>query len=378
MLRVVCFLTLASAAAVAFRPAVPADFDDRPFPVNSTVARFFLPEWRDWPSALEVPAEESADSVASPGILLFQYSAYDSTYSQKIQKLVQRKFPYCDLSTFDDGGPDALTAALKDRSAVVISYPSAGNSAQLKTYGNVLKRFVQQGGVVIVTGTHEYTILQQLGLFDLDYGYFCADPSVHISSATGNAYQQTLMAGVPSEFSLTDYAYPLDISDSAFVTIADVRGYPVAGYKPLGKGKIVYLGLEYYRDEPAPTTMLLNVLRAANKAYTNRYQTRYLRRQPEILVAGSGSKAPQVALSLYPNPYVEKATLEIELDFPNTVYVEMTDQTGRSVALLLPQKNLNAGLYRIEVPNVPAGVYYVKCEVGGEQITKTIMKTQAQ
>lgn len=377
MLRVVCFLILASAAAVAFRPA-SATFDDRPFPVNSTVARFFLPEWRDVPDGFE-PIVSDADSILSPGILLFRYSAYDSAYTDKMQRLVQRKFPSSDISSFDEGSPEALALALRDRSAVIVTYPSVGNPAQLKAFGTVLKRFAQQGGVVAVTGTHEYAILQQLGLFDLDYGYFCADPSVHISnSGSATAFQQTLMAGLPGQFSLTDYAYPLDISDPAFVTVADVRGYPVAGYKPYGRGKIVYLGLEYYHDELEPTTMLINALRSANTTYGSRFQTKVIRRQQEIVVTGSGPKEPQFTLAVYPNPYAEKATLDIDLEKTASVYVEVTDQTGRSVALLLPRKTLNPGLYRFELPNLPAGVYFVQCEAGNKKTVKRVVKTQAQ
>ncbi len=377
MLRVVCFLTLASAAAVAFRPASPA-FDGRPYPVNSTVARFFLPEWEDGSDGFE-PAVSEADSIVSPGILLFRYSAYDSVYTDKMQRLVQRKFPACDIGSFDEGTPEALALALKDRSAVIVAYPSVGNPAQLKAFGTVLKRFAQQGGVVAVTGTHEYAVLQQLGLFDLDYGYFCADPSVHTIAPGGTpSFQQTLMAGLPNQFSLTDYAYPLDISDPAFVTVADVRGYPVAGYKSYGRGKIVYLGWEYYHDELEPTTMLVNVLRSANSAYNNRFQTKVIRRQQEFIVTGSGSKDPQFTLAVYPNPYMEKATLDLDLEKTAPVYVEMTDQTGRSVALLLPRKTLSPGLYRFELPNLPAGVYFVQCEAGNKKTVKRVVKTQAQ
>ena len=376
------------------RPAKP-EFGNQPFPVNSTIAHYFLEELRAVPgyvrspqmgADLLLPAPDFgwADSTGSPAprILLLNYSAYDSSYANKMYRLVQRQMPTCVLSNFWDGTAEDLTTALSNQDIVVIAYPSGGNAATLKAYGKALAQYARQGGAVVLTGTHEFGILQQYGLFDLDYGYFCADPSVHESVT-----ESPVFAGTPVDFTLRNYAYPLDISDPNFVTLADVRGYPVVGYKPLGAGKVVYLGLEFYYDESEPNRILTNTLQwltppkpqlvTTAPANTDAPSGRYVKqRREEVLYAGSGAaKNEGFDLKIYPNPYVSKATLDIDLNKPATVSVEMSNETGQIVAVVLPRKNLAAGMYRLELPNLPSGVYFVQCRTGEKTTIKKVVKT---
>lgn len=384
----------------AHRSAKP-EFGSQPFPVNSTIAQFFLSEMRAAPgksgvvwtgSDLLVPAPDWAggDSSATnaPRILLLNYSAYDSSYANKMHRLIQRQVPTGAITDFWDGTADDLTAALSNQDIVVIAYPSGGNAVTLKAYGKALAQYVRQGGAVVLTGTHEFGILQHYGLFDLDYGYFCADPAVHESVT-----ESPLFTGTAADFTLRNYAYPLDISDPNFVTLADVRGYPVVGYKLLGAGKVVYLGLEFYYDEAEPNRILANTLQWLSppkpQAQTTNVSVsanndgpggRYVKqRREEVLYAGSGSaKNETFDLKIYPNPYVNKATLDIDLQKASTVSVEMSNETGQIVAVILPRKNLAPGFYRLELPNLPPGVYFVQCRTGEKTTMKKVVKTADQ
>ena len=393
-------------ALMAHRPAEPA-FGNQPFPVNSTIAHFFLSEMRaapgnfgdfkvnseHLPSALcplpfisELAWVDSTGTI-TPRILLLNYSAYDSSYANKMHRLVQRQMPTAVLTDFWDGTADDLMAVLPSHDIVVIAYPSGGNAATLKAYGKALAQYTRQGGAIVMTGTHEFGILQQYGLFDLDYGYFCADPSVHESVS-----ESPVFTGTSVDFTLRNYAYPLDISDPNFVTLADVRGYPVVGYKPLGAGKIVYLGLEFYYDEAEPNRILANTLQwlapskpqpvaTTTQASNNDASSgRYVRqRREEVLYAGSGaSKNETFDLKIYPNPYVSKATLDIDLSKAATVSVEMSNETGQIVAVVLPRKNLAPGMYRLELPNLSPGVYFVQCRTGDKTTIKKVVKTAGE
>jgi hypothetical protein len=397
MSRVAAFSVLLCGfvALTAHRPTKPA-FGNQPFPVNSTIAHYFLEEMRAAPGRAQ-HGEVFSDfdlvwgdsgSVSAPRILLLNYSAYDSAYANKMHRLVQRQVPTSALTDFWDGSADDLSAALSNQDIVVIAYPSGGAPTTLKAYGKVLGQFVRQGGAVVLTGTHEFGILQHYGLFDLDYGYFCADPSVHESVA-----ESPLFTGTLADFTLRNYAYPLDVSDPNFVTLADVRGYPVVGYKPLGAGKVVYLGLEFYYDEAEPNRILSNTLQwlappkpqttTANTASANNGDAaggRYVKqRREEVLYAGSGAaKNEAFDLKIYPNPYVSKATLDIELNKASTVSVEMSNETGQIVAVVLPRKNLAPGFYRLELPNLPPGVYFVQCRSGEKTTMKKVVKAADQ
>lgn len=397
MLRVFTLFALASGflCLTAFRGENPK-CNDRPFASNTTLAgedffNFTLLNSNDWPET---------DTSTALRVLMLNYNAYDSAYAKKVEGLIRTQLPTSNVSELWDG--NELASALSACDVVVITYPSAGTQEMNKTCGKLLAQYVQEGGVVIFTGTDDYRVLQQFGLFKVDFGYFCQDPLIHEITS-----EHPILEGTSGKFSLSDYAYPLDISDPDFVTLVDVwgyedensstrcwsesdevaaaelRNYPVVGYKNLGAGKIIYLGMEYYFDQAEPARILANTLRwatqpktdASTVASTPKVQfDRPVKRSEEVLQAGSG-KQEIFDLKIYPNPYYEKGTLDIELKKAATVAVEMTDETGRIVAVLLPQKSLTPGLYRLELPNLPTGVYFVKCNAGEKTTTRQVVKT---
>lgn len=345
---------------VAFRSDDPFSHD-RPFPVNSTIAHLFLADERTAPAEFEDFSAVEADSLSGMRVVMLNYFAYDSAYAHKVQRVIQDRMPLSAFTEFWDGTVEDLTNALSGQEAVVLAYPSGGSPELTRAFGKVLSQFAKQGGTVVLTGTHEFAVLQHLGLFELDYGYYCKEQ--HLGQVQP---EHPVFQGVGTDFSTEVYQYPLDISDPGFVTLADVRGYPFVGFKQLGGGKVIYLGLEYYFDEPQSSRLLTNVLRWAAKSRVKRSQ--------EVLYAGKGIARPHVFdLKIYPNPYVSKATLDVELVKPTALAVEMTDEVGRSVAVLLPQRNLSAGLYRFELPNVPPGVYLVQCiSSEGTEVRKVV------
>ncbi len=386
MLRVASFAVLAAGllSLAAYQSGAPK-FLDRPFPTNSTVANFFLADQRIAP---EEQVFAGADSVRSLRILLLNYTAYDSAYAAKMKSLIAQRLPGVALTDFWTGSAASLSDMLDGHQIVVVPYPANGNAKQVRAYGKVLNQFVQKGGAVLFSGTDQFGVLQQYGLFDLDFGYFCTDLEVH-----EDALDHPVFQGTPTDFSLTNYVYPLDISDPNFVTLADVRGYPTLGFKALGAGKIVYLGMEYYFDEAVSTRILENTLRwlapeaTINPATNSNVENRdwaarsVVVRREETLYAGSGratANLPVFDLKIYPNPYFEKATVDINLEKQEPVSVEMTDETGVTMAVLLPYRVLNAGVYRLELPNVPSGVYFVKCQAGSQTTVRKVVKVSAQ
>lgn len=332
---------------------------------------------------LHFDAALSATDPAGDGvyqILFLNYSAYDTAYAGKARRYIQRQLPNADLADFWSGSAEDLSDALADRQVVVVAYPAAGTPAMLNAYGKVLAQFVRQGGAVIFTGTDMYAVLQQYGLFDLDAGYFCSAPKVHEDMPSHPVFE-----GTPEDFTSSNYAYLLVLSDPGFVTLADVAGYPVVGYKSIGTGKAVYLGLEYYFDEPVASRILANAVRWAapvRNALTPsdnvdyRWPLRVLRRSEEVLYAGGGKPAPTVNVKIYPNPYMTKASLDFELTKNTPVALDVLDENARSVALLLPRKVLGIGTYHFELPNVEPGVYFVKCQMGERTTMHRVVKAE--
>ena len=384
MLRTVSFLALFSGmlALSAYRAAEPKS-GEQPFPVNTTVARFFLSGERQFATSFEEEQPVEVDTLLHMRILMMNYSAYDNVYPEKTRQMIQKNFPMASVTEFWEGSASDFSAALATQDAVVAPYPAGGTPENLKSYGKELAKFVRQGGMVIFTGTDQYAIIQDYGLLDVDFGYFCKAPDVHASSP-----EHPVLTGTSEDFRMRNYAYPLDISDPNFVVLADVKGYPVLGYKQIGKGNVVYLGFEYYFDEKESTHVLLNALRwaAQDKSVvvekeipeTETSTPMVIKHSEEILYAGTGRpKSDIFDLSIYPNPYVSKATLDIELKKSTTLSVEMVDESGRVAAVLLPRKNLGPGFYRFELPNVAPGNYLVQCKTNEATTTRRVVKTSA-
>ncbi len=380
MLRFASFLVLAAGLSglSAFRMEHPK-FGYPVFACNNTLSHLFFTEKQVAPFTIFSEDGPAVDTTSTLNILMLNVCSYDTAYPGKVHRALQRFLPVSTIVDYMDGSASEFATKALDYDAVVVAYPSGGSPATLKAYGAALAQYAQQGGVVVITGSHEYSVLQQFGLFDLDYGYFCADPSIHETNPN-----HPMLSGTRTDFTLKNYAYPLDISDPAFVTLADIQGYPVLGYKPMGSGKVIYLGIEYYYDEAEPNQILTNALRWAAKsrntasAALDAWTARRARRTAEVLYAGSGaSKIDIFDLKIYPNPYMTKATLDIDLKKPTTVAVEMTDETGRMVSVLLPRKNLSAGLFRLELPNVPPGIYFLQCRMGERSVVKKVVKSAA-
>lgn len=384
MLRAAIIFALVSGfiGLSAFRSEKPK-FGERPFSVNSTESLFFHSNARTAPLGVHEYMLLEADTSTQLRVLMMNYTAYDSAYANKIHRIIQQNLPSCLVSDFWDGAADDLQQALVGNDVVIIAYPSGGNAETLKAYSKVLIQYVKSGGGVIFTGTHEFSILQQFGLFDLDFGYFCAEPMVHSTVA-----DHPVLAGFSGDHALRNYAYPLDISDPGFVTLADVRGYPVMGYKALAAGKVAYLGLEYYYDEQESSRFLTNMIRwiaplkrsttgtTAGAGNDANWLAKSPKRSEEMLRAGTGILPdPVFDIKIYPNPYINKATIDVDLSKPSTLAMDVTDETGRIVGVLLPQKSLNAGLYRLEMPNLPSGVYFVQCKSGEKTVVKKVVKT---
>ena len=338
---------------------------------NTTVGKHF--------GGFEVPGDVDGDpekkvfstakSVSRGRILFLNYSAYDSAYADKFQKLIATHFPACTLSTFVEGSAEDLSVQLEGVQIVAIPYPSSGRSEVLRAYGRVLQSFVQKGGHVLLTGTHDAGVIQDYGLLELEKGYYCNDMQIQAIVP-----EHPMVSGMPTEFLVSDFAYPLDVSDTAFVSLAEIGGFPVLGYKQLGLGKVVYLGLEYYYAKQA-TTMQLAVQTMSWLLSLSPESDRPVRRVEEVFRTGGPVRYD---LKVYPNPYMTKATLD--LDLTNTAYVsvQMTEETGRSVINITSPRQLQNGFYHFDLPNVAPGVYFLQITIDDKKVVRKVVKSAAQ
>ncbi|MBN8681848.1 MAG: T9SS type A sorting domain-containing protein [Chitinophagales bacterium] len=312
----------------------------------------------------------AAKSVSRGRILFLNYSAYDSAYADKFQKLIAAYFPACTLSTFSEGSAEDLSAQLEGVQIVAVPYPSSGRSEVLRAYGKVLQGFVQKGGHVLFTGTHDAGVIQDYGLLELEKGYYCNDMQIQAIVP-----DHPMVSGMPTEFLVSDFAYPLDVSDTAFVSLAEIGGFPVLGYKQSGLGKVVYLGLEYYYAKQATTMQIAIQTMGWLLSTCNPESDRPVRRVEEVYRTGGSVRYD---LKIYPNPYMTKATLDLDLSQAAYVSVQMTEETGRSVINITSPRQLQNGFYHFDLPNVAPGVYFLQINIDDKKVVRKVVKSAAQ
>jgi hypothetical protein len=322
-----------------------------------------------------------ADTLVAPSILFLNYSAYDSTYAAKLRGLTSKFWPKARFSEHWSGDLEELARQLPGKDLVIIGYPTHGDPDLLNAMGMLLKTYARSGGRVLFTGTHSFSILQHLDLIDLDYGYYCSDQKL-ISKRPDHP----LLAGTEPEVFLQNFAYPLDISDPDFQTLVEVRGYPVVGLKPYGQGEVYYLGLEYFYDEPFSSRLLANVVRLSV------YPELEAGFQSEPIVAEAAPVVPDALpqpdpvlprkainsdihkIKVYPNPYVTKAQVDIELSEEAVISLEMTDETGRIVRSLVSRETRSPGMYQFELPNVAPGIYFLHYQLNDLNTVRKVVK----
>jgi Secretion system C-terminal sorting domain len=375
MIRTATFLIIAGVIGLsAYLP------QQRPqYAINSLVERFFRADARPVPALLtDLQAELSDTTPTHYRILLLNHSVYDSAYAVQMRLMLQRELPQATIAEFWEGNAEQLDRCLRNADAVIVPYIGKGDAWTLGQYGKKLDFFAQKGGMVLFSGTHDREKLDQYGLLHSDYSYFFEGATVHLRT------EHELLKDIPTEFNLVNFAYPLDLKDPAYEVLADVDGLPVLCHKTVGNGEIIYFGLEYFTDEKIPAQLLSNAFRwAANLQPAPKsglgattISNRALRNGEERLYAGS--TAPKIEVKVYPNPYVDKATVEFSLNKPTQVSVELADESGRLVAVLLPSRQLSTvgTTYQLDLPAFLApGNYFVTLQYGSKQEVRKVIKT---
>jgi len=321
-------------------------------------------------------------------VLVMHALSYDTVYGQNLFDLVRLHFPDALVQDFYGTDPALLEEALSQSDILVVPYPTLRMPlAAMFDMGLTMRRFAESGGSILITGTHDVRALRALQLIDVEEAYFSTAPMVHELSS-----QIDLLEGTPMDFELQNYAYPLMIRNAEYLSLAGLRN-PVVytycdngsldsvchrhwhgslsalGVMPLGKGRVYYLGFEYFFDELPATRILTNAIRqiqaavqvdAPPVAAPVAAEPMQISRTAQHLVAGSGNL--RIDMKVFPNPFISSGNLELTLEKPTQVHMEMVDDQGRIVAVLLPQRTLQQGIYRFELPSgIEPGIYFIKC-----------------
>ena len=322
------------------------------------------------PSAAQARTTTSEFQLVEPvpiKVLIFNYCVYDAFYARSIRSILEQNRTDLEVSEFWYGDADALSKALNSRDAVIVPYAAEVKTRPLNKHAEVLQDFVEAGGTVIFTGTHEYHALKLFDMMEVQGAAYQETPSFKVV-----AENDRLAVALPDTFSSKNFAYPISVHSAEFVPVVEASGAQSVGYLERGKGKVIYAGIEFYYDEPATTRVLLNALEAGFELKSD--------------LANEKKEAEQRALDLlkpesvgfdwkiYPNPYTQTAYAELNLEKTETVTLELVSETGALVSTMLNKQQLAAGSYTYTMPEMPDGIYFVRYTCGQEIIVKKVVK----
>ncbi len=100
-----------------------------------------------------------------------------------------------------------------------------------------------------------------------------------------------------------------------------------------------------------------------------------LRGTSGIEVNAESPRSPShLGITVYPNPTAGRATVELDLDRPSAVRIQLFDALGRGMAMLLDEVR-PAGSYTMvaDLSHLPAGVYFVRLEADDRRETRRLM-----
>ncbi|MGA1584099.1 MAG: T9SS type A sorting domain-containing protein, partial [Saprospiraceae bacterium] len=85
-----------------------------------------------------------------------------------------------------------------------------------------------------------------------------------------------------------------------------------------------------------------------------------------------------LALRIYPNPFQGQFTLELDLEQPVPVSIELYSLTGGRVSTLLSGEQLPAGTQRLTIDGsrLPAGIYMLSVTANGERTARRVVRMQ--
>ena len=91
-------------------------------------------------------------------------------------------------------------------------------------------------------------------------------------------------------------------------------------------------------------------------------------------VTGLNELVKTYALQLTPNPAVDFTQLAVSGNRSGAVRIEVTAVGGKLVRTLETEKTTADWQYRLDVKNLPAGVYFVKARLGGSLYVGKLVK----
>lgn len=173
-----------------------------------------------------------------------------------------------DLSSYNFNFPVYLPDVFRDRDLILFSvfYVSYYLHDSLTVHLAELRQFVEKGGTVIFTGGYDINnLIAGTGLLDESYGQNSLSWSQPLQSPVPN--DPILEFVNSSVLRSTYYTYAFDDTSSNWQQVVTWQGKGIVGYKPIGKGRVIFIGFDYDSPNQEQEEILANAIRSSSHAW---------------------------------------------------------------------------------------------------------------
>ena len=168
-----------------------------------------------------------------------------------------------ELTTYD---VVTLSAALENKDILLIPEQEDCNEVAFAAFAPVLQNFVNGGGTVILLGTaapeNTGSCIFELGLLHGSY----------VTSESGTCEiilpNDPLLENTTGNYVAQAATFMYDITDSDYVSVVELNGNDLIGYRPIGAGRVVLIGHDYSFSNNNMKKVISNAVRQANNIAT--------------------------------------------------------------------------------------------------------------
>ncbi len=203
--------------------------------------------------------EINGNSTEKVELLALTYGVdYYEEYQHTISAINQYSTDY-NLTEINTTDASVLETALDGKDIMLIVKQETGSSSVFTNFSSVLQTFVNNGGTVIFCGTsnNNSQYIFNTGLFSGNYRGYLNSGNLSVLNSVHAITNQ-----LPSTINAQNATFYLNISDADAVRLVEYNGnYDVVTYREIGKGKVIYIGYDYYSYDNNASQIIANSIK---------------------------------------------------------------------------------------------------------------------
>ncbi|MDP4266149.1 MAG: PKD domain-containing protein [Bacteroidota bacterium] len=196
---------------------------------------------------------------SQPEILAYTNGADMSGEYANTIKAINSYFTDYNLTETNTSSPDELKEKLKYKQILLIPKLTNCNYSTFTSMSTVIQNFVNEGGTVIIcSGLINYNnSLMDIGLFSGSFYTYTSSSTLTVQN-TNNPITYKFPATITAQ----PYTYIYSFTNPDYVSLIKYNSSADAvGYRPIGKGKAIFIGFNYYSNDNYSSQIIANAVK---------------------------------------------------------------------------------------------------------------------